>query len=736
MSSTLQHLILSNGLRFNLRHAPHLKRCAAAVRVHAGSHDAPTEYPGLAHFLEHLFFLGTARFPVEDGLMRFVQRQGGQLNASTRERTTEFFFEVPPAAFRDALERLCEMLANPLLTLERQRAEREVIHAEWVAWSGNAEAQRQYALLRSVSVKHPLSGFHAGNRDSLPIDEPAFQQALAAFHQRFYQAGQMTLSLSGPQSLDELDQTARAFGKLFATGTRIEQTPPPALLDGPLRVPPIDGQLDLLFAHGHLPEGADDAIEYLITWITDTRPGGLPAELRRRGWLEDFSFSALYQFDGQALLHARLKLSPSADAVEAEALVRDWLAFFREADHSALLPEYQRLQTCREASASALELARRERPFEALDQQGQAALQLLLADTGVPRHPWQLPDPEPLLAATLNDVGSTPVPTGLTISPVLPAARQYAALYLRLQFEDHAEHLRDVLKPLIERASRAAVELQWTRTANTWQLRCAGSPAPVLAVVEQALLQLDEASPAEPSAEPPLIPIRALIRELPHHLRAPAAPGWTALSIGFDEAAQNVLNPLLAGLPGNPITPSPPTPPIRQWHHYAEASGEPALLLFCPTRDEASGRLLAQLIQGPFYQRLRSELQLGYAVFSAFRQIQGHSGLMFGVQSPSASHGEILEHIRAFLARPAPQIGSARETLAAQLAEPAMANAEVAEWAWQTHMAGNDGFTLDPLAADILTRKQVDIEHALERLRSEKDWLLLANGPAPESGWV
>lgn len=725
MSSTLLHLILSNGLRVNLRHAPHLKRCAAAVRVHAGSHDAPTEYPGLAHFLEHLFFLGTARFPVEDGLMRFVQRQGGQLNASTRERTTEFFFEVPPAAFPDALERLCEMLANPLLTLERQRAEREVIHAEWVAWSGNTEAQRQYTLLRSVSAKHPLSGFHAGNRDSLPIDEPAFQQALVAFHQRFYQAGQMTLSLSGPQSLDELEQAACEFGKLFATGARIEQTAPPALLEGPLRVPPIDGQLDLLFAHEHLPDGADEAIDFLTTWITDARPGGL----------ENFSFTTLYQFGSQALLHARLKLSPNADAAEAEALLHDWLAFFRETNHSALLLEYQRLQACREAGASALELARRERPFTALDQQGKAALRVLLANTGGSRHPWQLPEPEPLLAATVAEAETTPAPTGLTVSPALPAARQYAALYLRLQLEDHAEHLRDVLKPLIERASRAAVELQWTRTANTWQLRCAGAPAPVLAVIEQALSHLGEVSPAEPSAEPPLIPIRALMRELPHHLLAPAAPGWTALSTGFDEAAQNVLNRLLAGLPGTPITPSPPTSPARQWHHYAEASGEAALLLFCPTPDEASGRLLAQLIQGPFYQRLRSELQLGYAVFSAFRQIQGHNGLMFGVQSPSASHGEILAHIRAFLARPAPRLGSAREALAAQLVEPAMANADVAEWAWQTHLAGNEGITLEHLAATILTRQQADIDSAWERLRSENGWLLLANGPAPESGW-
>ena len=85
------HLTLANGLRVSLRHAPRLKRCAAVLRVAAGSHDVPLAWPGLAHFLEHLLFLGTERFPTSEGLMAYVQRHGGQVNASTRERTTDFF---------------------------------------------------------------------------------------------------------------------------------------------------------------------------------------------------------------------------------------------------------------------------------------------------------------------------------------------------------------------------------------------------------------------------------------------------------------------------------------------------------------------------------------------------------------------------------------------------------------------------------------------------------------------
>ena len=209
----IEYCTLSNGLRVSLRSTAHLKRCAAALRVAAGSHDAAPAWPGLAHFLEHLFFLGTERFAAEDGLMRFVQRHGGQLNATTRERTTDYFFEVPVAAFADGLERLCDMLAKPRLALDEQRREREVLHAEFLAWARDATTQRQFALYQGLSPAHPLRGFHAGNRYTSAVPSAGFQQGLRNFYTRYYQAGQMTLSIAGPQPIADLRCPDRLHGR-------------------------------------------------------------------------------------------------------------------------------------------------------------------------------------------------------------------------------------------------------------------------------------------------------------------------------------------------------------------------------------------------------------------------------------------------------------------------------------------------------------------------------------------
>jgi secreted Zn-dependent insulinase-like peptidase len=124
------------------------------------------------------------------------------------------------------------------------------------------------------------------------------------------------------------------------------------------------------------------------------------------------------------------------------------------------------------------------------------------------------------------------------------------------------------------------------------------------------------------------------------------------------------------------------------------------LLLFCPSAseaiaDEAAWRLLAHVCQTPFYQRLRVELQLGYAVFSALRQMHGQTGLLFGVQSPSVEPVDLLQH-RAVLDGLPPMIRdidderfiALRQTLADQFASTVCPTPS-AELLWQGKLAGH-----------------------------------------------
>nr|WP_314491632.1 pyrroloquinoline quinone biosynthesis protein PqqF [uncultured Pseudomonas sp.] len=774
MPDTTRHLHLPNGLRVTLRHAPHLTRAAAALRVRAGSHDAPGRWPGLAHLLEHLLFLGTARFPLPDGLMRFVQGVGGQVNATTRERTTDFFFEVPCPAFAGALERLCQMLAEPELGVARQQAEREVIHAEFIAWSRDAQAQRQFALLQALSPRHPLRGFHAGNRYTLNVRAPAFQQALQQFHQRFYRGAQMTLSLCGPQPLDALQALAERFGSLFAPGPAYDQAAPPALLDEPLPTPTNLAQ-GLLLAHEGLGPGAEQAVVLLCSHLNEPHLGGWLATLQRRHWIRSCQAQPLYAFAGQALWHVQLDACPDTPAEQVQHALHDWLAWLRETQPAQLDAQFGTLQARKGLTASALQWARSDSgglPFTGLDADGFTALARLL--DGLPdrsREHWQLPPPEPLLLDTLPEAtvissADTLAHAALHIDPILPAQPHFASLRLRWRLPEPALALKVVLQralaPLQARAERAAVALRFDGVGPCLDLACSGPPAAVVRTTALALSALRQpaadAWQTTPEDTLPPMPIRALLAQLPQAVGGVSLPPnddappsvtaletlwsaarWQGQATGFDRDGLRALNHALHAVPGQPTTRSWPAPSQhRRWSPWLAASGEHALLLFCPVDpvQQPAARLLGHLLQGPVYQRLRVELQLGYAVFSAFRQVEGVAGLLFGVQSPQTEVRQLLAHLQAVLKAGVTLTPTARQDLVAQFEPNHMPPEDLAHHAWQAYLSG-EASDLGRLRVAIGDLEQADLDALLAALLDPAaPWLCLANRPAPDPTWL
>ncbi|WP_016704069.1 pyrroloquinoline quinone biosynthesis protein PqqF [Pseudomonas chlororaphis] len=800
---------LANGLRVSLHHVPRLKRCAAALRVSAGSHDVPLAWPGLAHFLEHLLFLGTERFPAEQGLMAYVQRHGGQVNASTGERHTDFFFELPAADFAAGLERLADMLAHPRMSQEDQIREREVLHAEFIAWSRDAAAQRQFALLDGLSAEHPLRAFHAGNRYSLNVPRPAFQQALQAFYQAHYHSGQMSLSLAGPQSLEELKALAESFGAaLTVAEAQPQDAPVPLLTSAQQHYQQLEGNhLNLLFACEQLPTAAREALDFLCTWLASGKPGGLLATLKERKLVEGLKAAPLYHFASQALLHIQFDLTEQGaqQPEQVSELFFDWLAFFSSQDDwPALRDEYTLLQQRKRQVASALALARlnNEQLEPQLSDLGVTALKVLLSQLQTPQAAssgihWQLPAPNPFLRSSAPAAraglirGQTSAHRGLrtfaqdrlrqrressamTFSQAIADDTGEAALYLRWRLQSRLpqelrSRLQSHLHNLRDDGLQAGVELAFSVSGNQCLLTLKGLPEPMPAMLQQALLELSQPGAAfwqmSPAAPTPLLPIRQLLQELPERcLDIPASQAphpldeqgwqtlwedarWDGLAIGLGHA-QGAIGAVLGKAPGTADSQlsAPPSIAAQQhWHELATGSGEQALLLFCPApgstlQQEARWRLLGQLGQMPFYQRLRVELQLGYAVFSGVRQINGQTGLLFGVQSPSASLSEILEHIQAFLAR-LPELIEAlddsslddlKANLAAQFDARALPVAQLAELLWQGRLAGHPSDYLEQLQQEMMAATRPQLLLAAEQLQqAQGGWRCLASGACP-----
>ncbi|GLT29356.1 hypothetical protein SLA2020_042280 [Shorea laevis] len=80
--------------------------------VGVGSFSDPDGLEGLAHFLEHMLFYATEKYPLEDSYSKYISEHGGRTNAFTASESTNFHSDVNIDGFEEALDRSCRYLGH------------------------------------------------------------------------------------------------------------------------------------------------------------------------------------------------------------------------------------------------------------------------------------------------------------------------------------------------------------------------------------------------------------------------------------------------------------------------------------------------------------------------------------------------------------------------------------------------------------------------------------------------
>lgn len=205
-----RHITLPNKLEALLISDPQTDKSAAALDVRVGSLFDPPQWQGLAHFLEHMLFLGTTKYPSEDEYQSYLAKNGGMSNAFTADNHTCYFFNVSPDHLEGALDRFGQFFVSPLFTQSATDREVNAVHSEH---SKNVQEDlwRQYQLMRTVCFdpKHPGHHFSTGNKETLATVP---REVLLNFHKAWYSANVCRVAVLGRESLDELEvMTSKIF---------------------------------------------------------------------------------------------------------------------------------------------------------------------------------------------------------------------------------------------------------------------------------------------------------------------------------------------------------------------------------------------------------------------------------------------------------------------------------------------------------------------------------------------
>ncbi|MBD2502602.1 M16 family metallopeptidase [Anabaena azotica] len=184
---------LDNGLTFIHQEIPTTPVVVADVWVRAGAVREPEPWFGMAHFLEHMIFKGTATLP--PGMFDHqIENRGGVSNAATSYDYANYSLTTAAPYLEDTLPCLADLLLNAVIPEDEFDRERDVVLEEIRAGYDDPDSVGFQCLLESIYQDHPYGRSILGTEPELMQQSP---EAMRCFHRAHYQPENMTVVIAG-----------------------------------------------------------------------------------------------------------------------------------------------------------------------------------------------------------------------------------------------------------------------------------------------------------------------------------------------------------------------------------------------------------------------------------------------------------------------------------------------------------------------------------------------------------
>jgi insulysin len=317
---TYEGFVLSNGLKVLAISDPNTDKAAAAMDVAVGSAHDPHQREGLAHFLEHMLFLGTKKYPKAGEYKQFITTHGGSRNAYTAFEDTNYYFDIDSQFLAPALDRFAQFFLTPLFSPDYIDHERQVIHAEYRSKLRSDLWRTLDAKKQAVNPAHPFARFSIGTVETLS-DGPTqtIKEELLNFYRTHYSADRMALVVLGKQSIPVL--------RRWITEKFIAITRHPLRKSTALKKPPLFNADDLPQRIYIAPVGSrrslslvfpipstrayfrEKPVSYLASLIGHEGEGSLFSALKRAGWAFELQAGQGLDHESEATFNVSIQLT-------------------------------------------------------------------------------------------------------------------------------------------------------------------------------------------------------------------------------------------------------------------------------------------------------------------------------------------------------------------------------------------------------------------------------------------
>jgi insulysin len=196
-------LVLPNQLEVLLVSDSRFKKSSAAMAVMVGSMEDPANAEGLAHYLEHMLFLGTKEFPKPDEYSTYMEMNGGGDNAYTSDEVTNYFFEVDHAAVEGGLHRFSRFFVSPSFDAQFLDREKNAVNSEFEKNLKDDGWRLDRYISQLAKEEHPAKKFSTGSLKTLAAVD---QAAVINFYRKYYSSNNMKLVIMSAEPIAKLKE--------------------------------------------------------------------------------------------------------------------------------------------------------------------------------------------------------------------------------------------------------------------------------------------------------------------------------------------------------------------------------------------------------------------------------------------------------------------------------------------------------------------------------------------------
>lgn len=339
----------ANNLHVLVINDPTTDRSAVSLDVNVGSFaDKKYTVPGLAHFCEHLLFMGTSKYPEENEYSSYLSKHSGFSNAYTAAEHTNYYFEVSSDHLEGALDRFAQFFISPLFSKSCKDREIRAVDSENKKNLQN-DMWRFYQLDKLTSnPQHPYNGFSTGNYHTLheePVSRGLYvRDVLLDFYKNQYSSNLMSLVVLGKESLDELTQwSIEKFSEIPNTNLPRPSYDGQTIFNesemGKLtKAKPImdSHKLELSFM---IPDDQERNWEskpsgYYSHLLGHEAKGSILHLLKQKNWVNELSAGGMKVCQGNSLFMTELELTPQGLANWQQIVVHyfEYLAMLKAQD--------------------------------------------------------------------------------------------------------------------------------------------------------------------------------------------------------------------------------------------------------------------------------------------------------------------------------------------------------------------------------------------------------------------